>query len=250
MAAAARSVTRIVSYNIHACIGTDRIFDPARIADVLQALQPDYVALQEVEDRQFRDSTVSEFLAARLGMSAYSGSTLKRSDAPYGNLLLARRPAARIRTHDLSVPGGEPRGAIEARFDHDSARIGIFATHLGLRAAERAQQVQRLLALVQGSEADIAVLAGDINEWHPRSRALRALADYFDFRSTARTFPAKTPVLALDRVFVSPAGLVRRIRTARTNDSRRASDHLPLVCDLDALTPGSGRTVNRLPDPP
>lgn len=226
-------MTRIVSYNIHSCVGADGVFDPVRVADVLQALEPDYVALQEVEDRRFRDCTVSKFLAARLSMSVYYGSTLNRADAPYGNLLLAHRPAAETRTHDLSVPGGEPRGAIEARFEQRGMTIRLFATHLGLRSAERAQQVRRLLALARDSEADVTVLAGDINEWLPRSRTLRALAGYFDIWSTARTFPAKTPLLALDRIFVSPAGLVRRVRTARTSDSRRASDHLPLVCDLD-----------------
>ncbi|HAO24637.1 MAG TPA: endonuclease, partial [Methylophaga sp.] len=39
----------IATYNIHACIGSDGQFDPARIAAVLQELDADIIALQEVE---------------------------------------------------------------------------------------------------------------------------------------------------------------------------------------------------------
>ena len=118
---------RIVSYNVHACIGSDGRFEPARIADVLHALRPDFVALQEIEDRAYRGDTVSEFLATSLGMAAHHGSTLRRGDSPYGNLLLARQPADDVHTHDLSVPGGEPRGAIEARFELAELRLRLLA---------------------------------------------------------------------------------------------------------------------------
>ena len=43
----------LASYNIHRCIGSDGRYEPARIRDVLRALDADLVALQEVE--VFRD---------------------------------------------------------------------------------------------------------------------------------------------------------------------------------------------------
>ena len=224
---------RIVSFNVHACIGTDGRFDPARILDVLAALQADIVALQELEDHAWGDGTLSEHFADRLGMYAYQGSTLRRKDTPYGNLLLARRKAAEFRTHDLSVPGGEPRGAIEAVFDIAGQRLQLVATHLGLRVAERRRQVTRLLELLHASESDITVLAGDINEWRPGAFTLRALSRAFDFASRSRTFPARAPALALDRIYVSPGNKVKRLQAHRSQHHHRASDHLPLVCDLD-----------------
>ena len=225
-------MTRIVSYNVHACIGSDGRFDPARIAAILETLEPDFVALQEVEDRRYRGTRVSEFLAERLGLAAHYGSTLQRGDAPYGNLLLAGHPVAELRTHDISIPGGEPRGAIEAVCALGEARLRIVATHLGLGAAERRRQVRLLRPLLHVAGADITVLAGDINEWRPAAASVRALVREFDFHSRARSFPARLPLFALDRIFVSPAGLVREIRAVKTEACRQASDHLPIVCDL------------------
>lgn len=223
---------RIVSYNVHACVGTDGRFDPDRILDALKTLGADFIALQEFEDRPYASGTLSVHFAERLGMHAYSGSTLRREDAPYGNLLFANRKALNMRTHDLSEPGGEPRGAIEAAFDVGDSRLQFVATHLGLRAAERRRQVIRLLEIVSAIECDIAVLAGDVNEWRPNAFALRALARAFDFGSRLRTFPARAPVLALDRIYVTPGTQVIDHHVNRSRQSRRASDHLPLVCDL------------------
>jgi endonuclease/exonuclease/phosphatase family metal-dependent hydrolase len=225
-------VIRVVSYNVHACIGADGSFEPARIADILLELAPDLVALQEIEDRPYGGTTVSEFLASQLGMFAHYGSTLHRGDAPYGNLLLARRPAAHVRAHDISMPGGEPRGVIEARFAAGDVRLKFLATHLGLRGSERARQARRLLPLAETERNELVVLAGDINEWRPLTRPLKILAGSFDFQSRNRTFPARMPVLSLDRIYVSPGALVASVRTERTAATRIASDHLPLVCDL------------------
>lgn len=224
---------RIVSYNIHACIGTDGQFDPKRIGDVLESLQGDLVALQEVEDRPYQGTAVSDYLARRLAMQPHRGPTLKRGSAPYGNLLLSRVEPVSVQLHDLSIAGPEPRGAVDALFELAGRRLRLTATHLGLKSGERRRQARQLLRLLQPPEADISVLAGDINEWRPRSAVFRELASIFETRSSARTFPANAPVLALDRILVTPETVVTRVRAEKSRVARRASDHLPLVCDLD-----------------
>ncbi|MGW8370415.1 MAG: endonuclease/exonuclease/phosphatase family protein, partial [Gammaproteobacteria bacterium] len=200
---------------------------------VLDTLKADLVALQEVEDLPYEGTTVSHYLAERLAMQAHHGPTLNRGSAPYGNLLLSRIRADAVRLHDLSVDGPEPRGAIDAAFDLGGTRLRLVATHLGLKAGERRWQARQLLQLLQPTAADIMVLAGDINEWRPGSAAIRELARLFDTRSKARTFPANAPVLALDRIFITPLTVATRIRVDKSRAARRASDHLPLVCDLD-----------------
>ena len=224
---------RVVSYNVHSCVGSDGRFDPARIAAVLEDLDGDLVALQEVEDRTVGGKSVSEFLADRLSMLAYRGVTLKRGDAHYGNLLLSRKPPAILETHDLSIVGPEPRGAIDATFNLGGSRLRMIATHLGLFSGERRHQARLLIDKLQPAGADALVLAGDFNEWRPGGYSLRAFSNFFDSRSRARTFPARLPLLGLDRIFASPASAVRRIHAVKTVNTRRASDHLPLVCDLD-----------------
>lgn len=37
---------RVMTWNIHACVGTDSRYDPGRIADVIREQQPDVVALR------------------------------------------------------------------------------------------------------------------------------------------------------------------------------------------------------------
>ena len=39
----------LATYNIHACVGIDRRFDPERIVQVMKELDVDVAALQEVE---------------------------------------------------------------------------------------------------------------------------------------------------------------------------------------------------------
>ena len=45
---------RIMTYNIHRCIGGDRKISPKRISEVIAGHQPDVVALQEVDFGQMR----------------------------------------------------------------------------------------------------------------------------------------------------------------------------------------------------
>ena len=171
MTASAPARLRIVSYNVHACVGRDGRFMPDRIADIVEPLEADFLALQEVEDRSVAGTTVSEFLGARLGMHAYRGVTLRRQDADYGNLVLSKHAARGSVLHDISVRGGEPRGCIEVDVDIDNLHVRLFATHLGLRVRERLQQVERLAPALRRDDAGVRILAGDINEWRAAGRA-------------------------------------------------------------------------------
>ncbi|HKL62310.1 MAG TPA: endonuclease/exonuclease/phosphatase family protein [Woeseiaceae bacterium] len=226
---------RIVSYNVHACIGRDRRFAPERIAGLLQELEADFVALQEVEDRPWGDGTVSDYLAECLDMHPHRGATLYRGDARYGNLLLAREPAVAHRLHDLSVGPREPRGAIEADFLVAGRKLRLFVTHLGLRGGERKRQLELLRPELERDDADIRVLAGDINEWRPGAAGNRILPAVLDPAPLPRTFPAGAPLFALDRIYVTPGDVVAELQVVKTPAARRASDHLPLVADLAVL---------------
>jgi endonuclease/exonuclease/phosphatase family metal-dependent hydrolase len=46
------------------------------------------------------------------------------------------------------------------------------------------------------------------------------------------TFPARWPVLALDRIWISPAQALLTVEAHNTPRSRLASDHLPVKADL------------------
>ena len=229
---------RAVSWNVHSWVGTDRREDPERVADVLARLQADVVGLQEVDWRTSRpqDRDPLELVAQRVGMTAIAGPNLVDHRGEYGNGLLTRLPVEAVDRFDLSQPGREPRGAIDARLRHGERSVRVLVTHLGLDRVERRSQLRRLaerLAPAKEPE-EFRVLLGDLNEWLPWRRSHAPLLTHHFARSySARSFPTRLPLLHLDRIFVAPAPRLARLQVHREGIARRASDHLPLVLDAE-----------------
>jgi len=218
----------LATYNIHACIGMDRRFDPHRTSKVLGELNADVIALQEVEHHQVGQVDLLEFLATATGSTAIAGPTLQRTTRHYGNALLSRLPVLSYDLIDLSQPGHEPRGAIDAILRCDKQRMRVIATHLGLSPGERRKQTRQLLARLKSQEYEIAVLMGDLNEWFLWGRILRWLHARFEPTPKYATFPACCPILSLDHVWVSPRDRLTKLEVHVSERSRKASDHLPL----------------------
>jgi endonuclease/exonuclease/phosphatase family metal-dependent hydrolase len=228
----AGSRLRIASYNVHRAIGRDKRIDPQRILDVVREIDADVIALQEVEAHD-DGADMLAWLARETGYEAIAGTTLLRHDGHYGNGLLTRCPVKGKRLCDLTWRGREPRGAIAADLDCGGHGLRIVATHLGLRPAERRDQVQQLLHLFKEHTHERSVLIGDLNEWFLWGRPLRRLHRHFEQTPALATFPARLPVFALDRIWTHPHAMLRRLEVHKTPLSRRASDHLPLVATLE-----------------
>ncbi len=226
---------RVASYNVHAGVGTDGTFSPERIASVITELGADVVGLQEVHSGDGSFSML-DTLARATGMHAIAGPTHSRpSHGEFGNALLTRHKVVTVRQLNLAVTGREPRGALDVLLDCGSP-LRVMATHLGLRPWERREQVAKLLQALtedEGREGTATtVLLGDINEWFLWGRPLRRLHKHFRSLPARRTFPAGWPVFALDRIWVKPFSLVRRVQAHRSPAARLASDHLPLIADI------------------
>ncbi len=223
---------RIATYNIHQCVGRDGVENPRRIAAVLNEINADIVALQEVTSHPEISDDMLAYLAAATDMNPVEGFTLSIAGSRYGNALLSSVPISAVNRVDISVQGREPRGVIEVVVKHSCQTIALWATHLGLGIQERHQQLNKLLKIVNAAEADMSILLGDLNEWFPWGRPLRALQRRFATADSPATFPAGRPFLKLDRILVRPADRIATIRTHSSKLSRVASDHLPLVADL------------------
>lgn len=221
----------VASYNIHCCVGRDGVMAPDRIANVIRELNADVVALQEVE-AQHRFGALDQwvFLAEALGYFCTPGISLRTQRRNYGNALLSRLPARAVRLHDLSVDRCEPRGAIDVELTLGTARpVRVISTHLGLRGAERRQQIAALVALLKRTgDGSTTLLLGDLNEWRPGSANLRALHPHFHPSPAPPTFPARRPLFALDRIFVAGAMRIHHVANHRSELARVASDHLPV----------------------
>ena len=221
----------LASYNIHLGIGKDGLFSPERIAGVLAELEADVIALQEVESGA-GGFDMFGYLRDSGNFAAVSGPTLQRAGREYGNALLTRCPVLDVRQIDLSMPRREPRGALDAVLDCGGHVVRVVCTHLGLRPAERRHQIRDLLRLVGDDATMPAVLMGDINEWFLWGRPLRWLHRTFGRARAPRTFPARFPLLALDRIWVRPCYLLRSVAVHSTPLARAASDHLPLIARI------------------
>jgi endonuclease/exonuclease/phosphatase family metal-dependent hydrolase len=231
---------RVVTYNIHTCIGVDRRYDPDRIVAVLREINADIACLQEVGARRSIGWPADQwaYLGEATGCRVILGAGIHDHRRRFGNAILTRFPVLSARSLDLTVADYEPRGAIDADVLVGHRVLRVIATHLGLRAGERRLQANRLMtALGEKSMAgrrksDAVLLMGDLNEWRGRSGAIRVFDRRLGPSAAERTFPSWMPVLALDRIYAHGPTVLRDVGVYRTPLARLASDHLPLVGNL------------------
>lgn len=242
-------MTRILTYNVHRCVGVDGRLDVGRIAAVIAAEAPDIVALQEVDVGRARTGGVDQAheIARRLGMTSRFNAALSVEEEHYGDAILTLLPERLIKAGPL--PGYaplkqlEPRGALWVGLDLGAGRQAqVINTHLGLVPREQQLQAQALVGprwLAGPLRRDPVILVGDMNAT-PRSLAYRiltgSLRDAFHSRHRQprlATFPARLPLLRIDHVLISAAVRVQRLYAANTPLARLASDHLPLVADFE-----------------
>ncbi len=230
--AGATRIVRIATYNVHRCIGGDRLCNAGRVADVLRELNCDLIGLQEVDNNPGDGPTSMqlEYLARATGMTAVPGLRLIKRRGHYGNALLTRARVLGVRRHDLSFSWREPRGALDVDLQLAGIESRVIVTHLGLTPGERRHQMRKILALVDATPADEPlVLLGDINEWLPLGRPLRWMHAFFGRPPHVRSFPSFLPMFALDRIWTRPRGSLLEVTAHDSPNARRASDHLPVV---------------------
>jgi len=227
---------RVATYNVHGCIGTDGRHDPQRTAAVIAELEADVVALQEftyptdvaIETRTPVVLTTLERYQCALG------PTRQNDRHCFGNVLLTRHPILDVRRIDLSMARREPRGALAATIDVGGQPVHLLATHLGLRVRERRFQIRQIVDYLDSVGHACLVVLGDFNDWLPGQSVVHVLDDRLGRPERPPSFPVYRPTFALDRIWVQPKAGLRRIFSHITATSRRASDHFPIVADLDS----------------
>lgn len=214
-----------------------------------------------------------DLLADALGMAYAFGAALtpQRAFGPqasYGNALLTRFPLLAHASHHLTpVDGHEQRGLLEARILLPGAKtpLSVYVTHLDHRS--ETVRLRQLAAILQWTLRDRErphVLLGDFNalapgDYETQPEALAALQasepfgrlateefqvvprllqrGYSDAQahSAAPTFPADDPQVRIDYIWVAPplAPRVRWCQCWTTDETRVASDHLPVLAEID-----------------
>jgi endonuclease/exonuclease/phosphatase family metal-dependent hydrolase len=242
---------RVATYNIHGCVGIDRRRKPERIAEVIASLEADIIGLQEVEGRKSRSKIdQAQYLAGKLGLDLVEGPLLLEGKGGYGNALLTRYPVLDVERRVFQRPGSQTRGLIDARLDVPwFGPLRVIVTHLEVRDHRiRSTQLREIKHLIDDGERGPTVLLGDLNEWWNRRLALRSLDRTVHFLHSPATFPARLPLLRLDRIAVRGLQSTDHDNRARRIESRLtrlASDHLPLVAELEPVEPEAADNDNK-----
>jgi endonuclease/exonuclease/phosphatase family metal-dependent hydrolase len=222
----------VATYNVHTCVGVDRRYDPPRVAAVLRELEADVICLQEVDAHRRGERHLDQwhYFAEATGLAAVPGENVRVHRGRFGNAVLTRWPVRAVRLVDLSVPGHEPRGAIDLDLEIRGRKLRVIATHFGLRGAERRVQTRRLLEVLRhsGDASDGLLVMGDLNEWRGRRGGIPALDRQLGRAPAPRTFPSWLPVLPLDRIYARWPAVLEEVEVHRSPLARIASDHLPL----------------------
>ncbi len=235
-------VLRVATYNVHKCKGMDGRVRPERVARVLQEVNADIIALQEVHcvENHRPESDQARFLADSLGMQHFHAEARRLHGGTYGNALLTRMPVGGFRNLDISHVGREERSVLRADVQINGRHLHVFNLHLGTDFFERRFQARALMEHRVLRSPDMhgeRIVLGDLNEW-TRGHVTRTLTEELRrvdlevpfFRK--RTYPALLPFLHLDYIYFEHS---LRARDAFFHTSRlalMASDHLPLVADF------------------
>jgi endonuclease/exonuclease/phosphatase family metal-dependent hydrolase len=243
---------RIVTYNVHRCLGVDGRLAPGRVAEVIAETGSDVVALQELDVRRARSGGVdqAEAIALHLGMdNLHFHPALRMEEEEYGDAIITSLPLRLVRAGALPGlahrPRIEPRGALWVEVEVAGRTVNVVNTHLGLRRQERRAQARALLGPEWLGHLDRQaplILTGDFNSF-PRGAVYRMITQRLRDAHRAgtrrlrprRTYPSGFPVFRIDHIFVGEGMKVHAADTHRSVLSRAASDHLPLVADIELL---------------
>ncbi|MHB8109929.1 MAG: endonuclease/exonuclease/phosphatase family protein [Syntrophorhabdaceae bacterium] len=233
-----------MTYNVHSCIGNDGKNMPMRIAKIIAGMNPDIVALQELDVGLSRTGRVdqADLIASELDMYFHFHPSLTIHDGRYGNAILSRYPIRLVKAGGLPSRRKEPRrGALWVEVTMHGHKIQVINTHLGLTPVRRRTQSVTLMGPEWlGNERCVApvILCGDMNSMpgsyvhHIFSRNMTDAQNLLPGNHRPRrTWPSISPFLRLDHVFLSKGILVKNVRTPRSMDSKMASDHLPLLVE-------------------
>jgi endonuclease/exonuclease/phosphatase family metal-dependent hydrolase len=236
---------RLLSWNVHHCVGIDRRHSVERVADAIREHEPDVVALQELEVNHRRSQRIHQpgRMAELLGMDYHYHPVRIRRGAGFGNAVFTRHRMKEVQTASLpTFRFLQKRGAVWMSVELDGHSVQIINTHFGLLHQERMMQARALCGdgWLDHPECreNPRIVCGDFNAT-PKSRVYEmldtTLSDAMKLAGDpgVRTWPSMLPMVRYDHVFVCDGIRARRVEVPRTLRTRLASDHLPVMMDFE-----------------
>ncbi|MCX2779337.1 endonuclease/exonuclease/phosphatase family protein [Microbulbifer thermotolerans] len=245
---------RVMTYNVHSCLGLDGKYSPRRVARIIARYRPDVVALQELDVTRSRSGGVNqaEQIAKYLAMDYHFHPAIHMENERYGDAILSRLPMRLVKKGILPGPPPrsgvrlvpkviEPRGAIWIEVQLEGEKLQILNTHLGLDKLERLRQIDTLLGPEWLAHIDCqgpTILMGDFNALPNSVEYKRLCGRLHDVQLLAPrhkpkgTFPSRMKQVRIDYIFVERHLRVKKTLVPRNELTKLASDHLPLIADI------------------
>ncbi len=246
---AATDITlNVLTMNMHMGFGfLNRRFILPELRDAVRSVSADVVFLQEVHGEQqnhaqkvknWPTTSQYEFLADSMWTAFAYGRNAVYPHGHHGNALLSKYPIVRYENLDISIHGTEERGLLHCVLDVPHfGEVHAVCVHLGLKEVHRQQQLALMADLVSRLPADAPVIiAGDFNDWRLKADAALSstgLREVFveSFGAPARSFPARFPLLRLDRIYVRNVQ-ARAPKVLSNRPWSHLSDHAPLAVEV------------------
>ncbi|WP_232829186.1 endonuclease/exonuclease/phosphatase family protein [Aureibaculum luteum] len=235
-------IVRVLSFNILHGATTKGDFNLDLIAKVIKDANPDFVAMQEVDDRTNRAKKydlVTE-LGWRTKLSPLFGKAMDYDNGEYGEGILSK--TSFLSTRNIALPyydDHEPRAALEITTTLSTKdTISFIGTHLDHLNDERDRvlQVEKLNEIFSKNKYP-TILAGDLNA-EPNSTPINILEKVwtaaYDKNNIEYTYPSDNPVIKIDYVLFYPKNRWRVLETKVIQDTI-ASDHCAYLVTLELL---------------
>lgn len=240
---------RVLTVNTHkGFTAFNRRFILPELREAVRSTRADLVFLQEVLGGHDRHATRYpnwpqtshyEFLADSMWSDFAYGRNAVYPDGHHGNALLSKYPILRHRNLDVSITGPERRGLLHCVLQvpgHDE--VHAICVHLSLLESHRQLQLELLCKLLESlpSHAPV-IIAGDFNDWQLQGNDRLARCDYLHeafeqhYGLLAKTYPARLPLLRLDRIYLRNASS-HKPQILGNKPWTHLSDHLPLAVEV------------------
>jgi len=241
---------RVLTVNTHKGFTSfNRRFILHELREAIRQVAADIVFLQEVTGEHqahaqrlpdWPKTSHYEFLADTIWTAHAYGRNAVYPHGHHGNAVLSKFPIVSYENHDISVGRHEARGLLHCVIRPEPLQrdMHLLCVHLGLREVHRREQLRRLTAFARRlPDGEPVIIAGDFNDWRLRAdEVLQGCGAREVYTSTrgrpVRTFPARWPVLRLDRIYLKNVARWHPVALTASPWSR-LSDHVPIAAEVE-----------------
>ena len=249
--AKAEGNVRIMTYNCFYCKSntSNKTFSDehtAAFAQVIKALNPDVVVIQELDsgttERNKRYLLDDIRRATGLDYDLFFGSAAPYSEGKIGPGVLYKRAMQPTSIKKIALPGKEARALMVLTFP----RFALLGTHLDLDVTARKASADIVNHELTTLDTQPVFFAGDLNDspsWKPEQTAFPIIEQSFEIISARSGSIPDQPNETIDYILVDKThkSAVKVVKTAvvkqleidgKVTETQTVSDHFPVFVDV------------------